>query len=41
MITYNVQQIVDMLGTQPETVRRWIRDGNLKAARNSKKGETS
>jgi uncharacterized protein YjcR len=37
MTTYNVQQISEMLGAKPETVRRWIRTGKLKATQKSKK----
>lgn len=35
--TYNVKQIADMLNTQPETVRRWIRSGKLYAEKTSRK----
>jgi uncharacterized protein YjcR len=35
--TYNVKQIADMLNTQPETVRRWIRSGKLYAEKASRK----
>lgn len=35
--TYSVKQIADMLGTNPETVRRWIREGKLKAIQVSRK----
>ena len=31
MKEYNVQQISKLLQTNPETVRRWIRTGKLKA----------
>ena len=34
---YTVKQISDMLNTNPETVRRWIRSGKLYATQNSKK----
>ena len=34
---YTVKQIAEMLNTNPETVRRWIRAGKLKAVQNSKK----
>ena len=34
---YTVKQISDMLNTNPETVRRWIRSGKLAATQNSKK----
>ena len=37
METYSVKQIADMLNTKPETVRRWIRSGKLKAAQSSRK----
>lgn len=37
MRTYNVKQISDMLNTNPETVRRWIRSGKLKAVQDSRK----
>lgn len=37
MKTYTVKEIADLLGTNPETVRRWIRDGKLQAVANSKK----
>lgn len=37
MDTYNVKQIADMLNTQPETVRRWIRSGKLHAKKASRK----
>ena len=37
MKTYTVKQIADMLNTKPETVRRWIRSGKLKAKKNSRK----
>ena len=29
MESYSVKQIAEMLNTQPETVRRWIRNGKL------------
>jgi excisionase family DNA binding protein len=35
--SYNVKQIADMLNTNPETVRRWIREGKLKAVQISRK----
>ena len=38
MNTYNVKQIADMLDTNPETVRRWIRSGKLVADQTSRKG---
>lgn len=34
---FNVKQISDMLETNPETVRRWIRDGKLVAEQSSRK----
>ncbi len=37
MKTYSVKQIAEMLGTNPETVRRWIRDDKLKAVQVSRK----
>ena len=37
MDTYTVKQIADMLNTQPETVRRWIRNGKLQAEKASRK----
>lgn len=37
MNTYSVKQIADMLETNPETVRRWIRDNKLKAVQVSRK----
>lgn len=37
MKTYSVKQISKMLSTNQETVRRWIRDGKLKAEQSSKK----
>ncbi len=37
MDTYTVKQIADMLNTQPETVRRWIRSGKLHAEKMSRK----
>lgn len=38
MKTYTVRDISKMLGKNPETVRRWIRDGKLKAGQDSRKG---
>lgn len=38
MKTYSVKQIAKMLQTNPETVRRWIRDDKLKAEQVSRKG---
>lgn len=37
MEIFSVKQIADMLNTQPETVRRWIRSGKLKAEKTSRK----
>lgn len=37
MAEYNVKQISEMLGINPETVRRWIRSGKLAAEQSSKK----
>ena len=37
MKTYSVKDIAVMLQTNPETVRRWIRAGKLKADRTSRK----
>jgi excisionase family DNA binding protein len=37
MKTYNVKEISEMLNTNPETVRRWIRSGKLKATQDSRK----
>lgn len=37
MESYNVKQIAEMLNTQPETVRRWIRNGKLAAEKSSRK----
>ena len=37
--TYNVKQIAEMLNTQPETVRRWIRSGKLYAEKASRKDD--
>ncbi|MBB6630670.1 MULTISPECIES: helix-turn-helix domain-containing protein [Clostridium] len=37
MKTYSVKQIADLLETNPETVRRWIRDGRLTAVQASRK----
>jgi excisionase family DNA binding protein len=36
--TYSVKEIADILNTNPETVRRWIRSGKLKAVQESRKG---
>lgn len=38
METYSVKEIADMLKTNPETVRRWIRSGKLEAIQESRKG---
>lgn len=38
MKTYSVKEIADLLNTNPETVRRWIRDKKLEATIESKKG---
>ena len=38
MDTYSVKEIADMLNTNPETVRRWIRAGKLEAIQESRKG---
>ena len=38
MNTYSVKEIAEMLNTNPETVRRWIRDKKLDATIESKKG---
>ena len=37
METYSVKQIAEMLGTNPETVRRWIRSNQLKTIQVSRK----
>lgn len=37
MKTYSVKQIAEMLNTNPETVRRWIRNNKLKAVQVSRK----
>ena len=37
MKTYTVKQIAQMLDTNPETVRQWIRDKKLDAAQSSRK----
>lgn len=37
MKDYNVQQVSDLLKANPETVRRWIRSGKLKAVQDSRK----
>ena len=38
MKTYNVKEIAEILNTNPETIRRWIRDKKLDATIVSKKG---
>lgn len=38
MDTYSVKEIADMLNTNQETVRRWIRSGKLEAIQESRKG---
>lgn len=38
MKTYSVKEIAEMLNTNPETVRRWIRNKKLDATIESKKG---
>lgn len=38
MKTYSVNEIANILKTNPETVRRWIRSGKLKANQESRKG---
>lgn len=38
MDTYSVKEIAEMLNTNPETVRRWIRSGKLEAIQESRKG---
>lgn len=37
MKTYSVKEIAEMMNTNPETVRRWIRSGKLKAVQTSRK----
>ena len=37
MKTYTVKEIAQMLKTNPETVRRWIRSGRLEATQDSRK----
>ena len=37
MKTYTVKEIAEMLKTNPETVRRWIRSGRLEATQDSRK----
>lgn len=37
MKSYSVKEISDLLNTNPETVRRWIRDGKMKAEQVTRK----
>lgn len=37
MKTFSVKEIAELLNTNPETVRRWIRDGKIEATQSSKK----
>lgn len=37
MKSYSVKEIAEMFGTNPETVRRWIRDKKMKAVQVSRK----
>ena len=37
MKEYSVKEVAHTLDTDPETIRRWIRDGKLKASQNSRK----
>ena len=37
MKTYSVKEIAELLNTNPETVRRWIRSGKLGAIQDSRK----
>lgn len=37
MKEYTVKEIADLLKTNPETVRRWIRSGKLEAVKSSRK----
>lgn len=37
MKSFSVKQIADILGKNPETIRRWIRDGKLIAKQSSRK----
>lgn len=39
MKSYSVKEVADMLGTNPETVRRWIRSGKLEATRGASRKE--
>ncbi len=38
MKSYSVKQVADLLKTNPETVRRWIRSDKLAAQQDSRKG---
>lgn len=38
MKTYSVKEVAELLNTNPETVRRWIRNGKLKSNIDSRKG---
>lgn len=37
MKTYSVKEVAEMLHTNPETVRRWIRNGKLQAVKTSRR----
>lgn len=41
MKSYNVKEIAELLHTNPETVRRWIRKGKLEATKGSSRKEGS
>lgn len=41
MKIYSVKEIADLLDTNPETVRRWIRSGRLSAVQESRKDGNS
>lgn len=41
MKTFSVKEIADLLETNPETVRRWIRNGKLHAVQESRKDGNS
>lgn len=41
MKTYSVKEIANLLGTNPETVRRWIRNGKLHAFQETRKDGNS
>ena len=41
MKSYSVKEIAELLQTNPETVRRWIRKGKLEATRGSSRKEGS